>query len=149
MLADVQSGVVNHLSQKLDAGFGSGDDGLLQPQAVKPYGGELHKPKRLSKRCPITYVEFDNAILDAADLGGTHLRGTETVHVICCALNQAGGRATASDGVRLLSWAALALAGLRLQLDGRQAGFEKMGVQRLLSGERLWAAALTPQLIIN
>jgi hypothetical protein len=52
--------------------------------------------------------------------------------------------------VRLLSWAALALRGLEVHLSGGGlATLERMGVQRLLSGDKLWAAALTPELTIS
>lgn len=150
MLAAIQQGVIAHYREALDEGFGDGDDTLLQPGAIKAYGGELHQPNRLAKQAPVVFVEFDNAVLEAIDMGGTQLTGAETVHVICCALNQAGGAATANDGVRLLSWAVLCISGMEVQIGSRLATWDgKVGVKRLLSGERLWGAALTPKLTVT
>ena len=150
MLATIQQGVIDHYRQALSEGVGDGDETLLQPGAVKPYGGELHQPNRLANQVPVTFVEFDNGAFQSQDAAGETLSGSETVHVICCALNQSGGTATANDGVRLLSWALEALSGLEVHFGhGRLATWEQVGVQRLLSGERLWAAALTPQLIVT
>lgn len=148
MLADIQHAVVQHLRTQADTAPDS-DDSVLVPASVKPYGGEMHDVHRLAKLCPVIFVEFDSAQLEVLTMGGTGLSGTETVHVICCALNQASGQATATDGVRLLSWAAQAMGGLDVQVDGAPVGLERMGVQRLLSGERVWAAALTAQLDVG
>jgi hypothetical protein len=151
MLADVQAGCVEHLDglrgTPLD---GAGEMQLLEPGAVKPYGGELQRPNKVKKYAPVCFVEFDNAALEGVNAAASRLHGTETVHVLCCAINAAGGSETASEGVRLLSWAALALRGLEVHLPGGGlATVERMGVQRLLSGDKLWAAALTPELTIS
>ena len=150
MLAAIQQGVIDHYREALIEGVGEGDETLLRPGAIKPYGGEMHQPNRLAKQCPVTFVEFDNGAFESHDAAGDTLTGSETVHVICCALNQSGGTATANDGVRLLSWALTALSGLEVHFGrGRLATWENVGVERLLSGERLWAAALTPQLTVT
>lgn len=146
MLADIQDAVVEHLRTQAD-GAPESNHSVLLPSLVRSYGGEMHDVHRLAKLCPVVFVEFENAILNTLTMGGTGLSGTETVHIICCALNQASGQATANDGVRLLSWAALAMSGFDVQIGtGQTVGVERLGVQRLLSGERVWAAALTAEL---
>ena len=60
MLAAIQQGVIDHYREALIEGVGEGDETLLRPGAIKPYGGEMHQPNRLAKQCPVTFVEFDN-----------------------------------------------------------------------------------------
>lgn len=149
MLADIQHAVVDHLRTRADTPPDP-EASVVLPASVRAYGGEMHDVHRLAKLCPVVFVEFEGAVLNTLTMGGTSLSGTETVHVICCALNQASGQATATDGVRLLSWAAQAMSGFDVRLDSGQAvGLDRMGVQRLLSGERVWAAALTAQLDVG
>ena len=150
MLADAQAGCVEHFAAQRGQTLAGDGARLLEPGAVKPYGGELHSPKLVEKQAPVIFVEFDDAALDFADLGGSMLRGTETLHALCCARNLAGGDATASDGVRLLSWAAYAARGMELSLPGGGlATIDAMGVRRMLTGEKLWAAVLSLKLIID
>lgn len=147
MFSELQDKLVAHLQSTRQADAGSPPAGTIVPKIVRPYGGELLKPSQLINAAPICYVEFDVADVRTATHGGSRAMGDANLDVICCARNRASGEAQHSDGVALLSWALTALTGYEDTLsDGTLVYWERIGVRRLLSGNRIWAAALTPDI---
>jgi hypothetical protein len=119
------------------------------PQAVRPYGGEALKPKALIRETPICFVEFDVSGMQAAGVDGVS-GGAVTLDVICAARNQSGREQKYSDGVALITWAFEQLIGVQLRVDGYgDLEWADCDVGRLLSGDTLWVAKVSPDWTLN
>lgn len=145
MFSDLQTGVVDVL-ETARQNAGTPAEGRLVPEAVRAYGGELLRPKKLVRSTPICFVEFDVGRPEAIDYG-EYAAGPATLDVICATRNRRSGEAEYSDGVALLTWTFEQLVGL--EIDIAEYGtmyWESMSVGRLMSGTDIWAAKVSPDL---
>ena len=142
MLANIQSQIVQKLEDARQADVADPPAGLLVPDAVRPYGGELLQVKRLIGTVPVIFVEFDVANLTPANAGGSTGQGPITFDVIVASHQQRSVTDEYSDGVALLTWAYEALLGMYLIVGDQRAHWSSMTTQRLATTERVWLAKI-------
>jgi len=148
MFVEAQEALVSKLDAARQDDAGTDPAGRLVPEAVRPYGGEALQPKKLIRDTPICFVEFD---VSGVESMGTGVSGGDiTLDVICAARNQSAREAEYSDGLALITWTFEQLLGMRIRVDGYgDLEWEGCDVGRLLSGETLWVAKVSPDWTLN
>lgn len=142
MFTEIQSQIVQKLEDKRQDDAANPPSGLLVPDAVRAYGGELLQVKRLVGTVPVVFVEYDVASLIPADAGGNTGQGPITFDVICASHTQRSVSDEYSDGVALLTWAYESLLGMYLIVGDQRAYWGSMSTQRLATTERVWLAKI-------
>lgn len=145
MFSDFQSALVAHLDGKKSDPVSAG---RIAPLLVKPYGGELLAPKRLLPVTPIVFVEFDDAALEIASMGGGSVKGSIGPSLLCAARNAASAEAQHGDGMALLTWTFEAMLGATFVLGDYVLELSRLSVRRLQSTE-VWLARLIPEFTIG
>lgn len=148
MFVEAQETLVSKLDSAREDDAGTDPAQRLVPKAVRPYGGEALKPKQLIRDTPILFVEFD--VSGVQSMNTEVSGGGITLDVICAARNQATREAEYSDGLALITWTFEQLLGMRIQVGGYgDLEWAQCDVGRMLSGEKLWVAKVSPDWTLN
>jgi hypothetical protein len=148
MLVQPQTDLVEHFRALRTSFAGSG--GEIAPAVVDPYAGQLLHVDQLAYAIPALWVDIENAQFEAETEGGDVFATSLALELIVCAANQAGGDATYSDGIALLSWATSALLSAPLAVMGRTLRPDGIiRAARVATDERFYAARVTADLEID
>ena len=139
MMAELQSAVVTLLDVFRER-YPVVPDGLLVPEGVRPYGGELLDYNRLVSTVPMVFVELETGRLTTQSERTGSMKGAHRPSVLCCARNYAGPEATAHDGARLMSWVVAACQHAGLKVEANQVG--AIDYERIVSDSKVWVGQL-------